>query len=330
MDKEYLRKVISHYFNELDYAIDSMQHGANNYSYRLIVKDKEYLLRVYGSPNAIDKLQYEHEVLQQLATQNLSFKIPAPIKTLNNEYYVIIDGKVSALFPFIVGQESTRTTTNYFELGEKVGELTCVLQSIKPVHTPSYVPTYQLLDIYPNIAKDCLDNFLNTSTLDHELCAFFLKEFNQIQREIVDLIERLPVQLIHGDLMLSNILMNDGQITGIVDFEFVSPDFRMSEVAITLSQFIRKEINNEQLLSIIKDFIKGYSTSVKVTKDEISALPILIKIRMSTLVLHFISRYFEGLNDLRVVEAQLERFAYVVHWINQNGEPLKRLFYNSN
>jgi homoserine kinase type II len=144
--------------------------------------------------------------------------------------------------------------------------------------------------------------------------------------EIEQLVDKLPIQIIHIDLMLSNILIKSGKISGIINYKFVSPDFRMTEVAITLSQFIRETVDDNWLFTNLSDFVKGYCSLIEPSKDEILAIPTLIKIRMATLVFHFLGRYMDRLDTIEILQSQLERFTYVGKWVNQRSEKLVQLF----
>ena len=54
-------------------------------------------------------------------------------------------------------------------------------------------------------------------------------------------IQGLPSQLIHGDLHYDNVLVNDGKVSGLLDFEFAMYDWRAMELAICLSKYAGEE-----------------------------------------------------------------------------------------
>ena len=43
-------------------------------------------------------------------------------------------------------------------------------------------------------------------------------------------------QLIHGDLHYDNVLVENGKVTGLLDFEFCAHDWRAMELAVCLSK----------------------------------------------------------------------------------------------
>jgi len=325
MDQSLIKKIVKQYVHTNEPLVTPMVHGANNFTYKIESDKGLLILRVYGNHDFIEKLQYEHEVLHYLVKQDISFQVPAPIRLLNQETYAECDGKMIAVFPIIEGEEPTRSTIHYFELGEKVSELTVALQQCQPTAQPSYTPTFQLFDVHPNVNEDTFAEFLQRSP-DSIHNSFFKKELSKIIEEIQTFTHDLPLQIIHGDLMLSNLLMKDGCIHGILDFEFVSPDFRMSEVAITMSQFIRDDEEPERTLSNLGEFIRGYRKKMTPTKNEIDALPMLIKVRMATLVFHFLGSHLAEKADFKVVESQLERFYFVISWVDKYKDRLVEFF----
>jgi homoserine kinase type II len=325
MDRNFLGAIVTHYIKGNEYQISPMVNGANNLSYKVKTDRISYLLRIYGNHSKIEKFLYENEILQTLLNQSLSFEVPAAIQTLENNPFVMVDGKLAAFFPFIEGEEANRHTINYENLGEKVAELITALQDCRPVTPAAYPPTYDLLNVHQDVNMKTLTEFSH-HTLDAQSSAYFQTELNQILLDIPDLVSKLPQQIIHGDLMLSNVLLKEGKIAGILDFEFVSPDFRMTEVAVTISQLIREEADESLLFSNLADFVKGFCSTLTPLEDEIQTLPTLIKVRMVTLVFHFLGRYMNRLDSIDVVENQLKRFTFVGRWLDRNGEKLSRIF----
>jgi homoserine kinase type II len=325
MDHNLLKAIVDEYIKGKEYQILPMVNGANNLSYKVKTNRDTYLLRIYGNHSKIEKFLYENEILQTLHRQSLSFEVPAALHTLEENPYVMFEGKLAAFFPFIEGEEANRHTINYEDLGEKVAELITALQECQPLAPAAYPPTYDLLNVHQDVNMETLTEFFH-HTLDSQSSEYFQTELNQILMDIPHLVSKLPQQVIHGDLMLSNFLLKEGKISGILDFEFVSPDFRMTEVAITISQLIREEADEALLFSNLFDFVKGFRSVLTPSEDEIQALPILIKIRMVTLVFHFLGRYMSGLDSIDVVENQLRRFAFVSRWLDMNGEKLSRIF----
>lgn len=323
MDPILLTHFTKSFFNVDHIQITPMDNGANNSSFKIEVSKESYILRIYNNHSDIGKFLYENDILQMLKKEPLSFKVPAPIHTLNQEPYVKEDGKLAVLFPFIEGVEANRESINYQELGEKVAELSIALRNCQSTISPSYCPTYQLFNVHPNVKMKSLTKILQEINSSESI--FFQEELEGLLEEIDCLVSKLPIQVIHGDLMVSNILLKEERLSGILDFEFVSPDFRMTEVAITVSQFIRENMNEELFFVNLSNFFKGYCSLIHLTKDEIQAIPILIKIRMATLVIHFLGRYFDGLDPLDIFQNQLKRFYYVGNWVNGKREKLVEL-----
>lgn len=58
--------------------------------------------------------------------------------------------------------------------------------------------------------------------------------FADLQQQVPGLYRSLPQQVIHGDFVARNALMQEGRVTGVLDFEFCAHDLRAMDLAIAL------------------------------------------------------------------------------------------------
>lgn len=79
---------------------------------------------------------------------------------------------------------------------------------------------------------------------DHvrEAATDLLAELENIEALIVKILAMdppgLPQQQIHADCHTSNILVHDGVVTGLLDFEFSAPDWTAMELVSTTTAFL--------------------------------------------------------------------------------------------
>ena len=57
--------------------------------------------------------------------------------------------------------------------------------------------------------------------------------------------------MIHGDMHYDNVLVYEGKVSGLLDFEFCAWDFRAMELAICLSKYASESDANDLLVSFI-------------------------------------------------------------------------------
>lgn len=80
----------------------------------------------------------------------------------------------------------------------------------------------------------------------------------------------LPETLIHGDVHYDNALVdeNTGKVTGIIDFEFASYDWRMMECAAGLSKYV----GEKDPTPFVQSYITGFCRRATPTEAEIDAI----------------------------------------------------------
>lgn len=87
---------------------------------------------------------------------------------------------------------------------------------------------------------------------------------------------KLPQGLIHGDLFKDNVLFNDGQLSGVLDFYNACHDTLLIDLAITANDWCHEQngqINRDKLDSLIEN----YQQSRVLTTDELELLPVALR-----------------------------------------------------
>jgi Ser/Thr protein kinase RdoA (MazF antagonist) len=100
----------------------------------------------------------------------------------------------------------------------------------------------------------------------------------------------LPEQQIHADAHFDNILVNAGAVSGVLDFEFSSWDWRVMDCVVGLSKYV----GMDDVEVSFRDWVSGYGSTSKLTKDEVSLIPDLIILRILSNVVYFVGRAVFG------------------------------------
>jgi Ser/Thr protein kinase RdoA (MazF antagonist) len=151
-------------------------------------------------------------------------------------------------------------------------------------------PYYDLYKAHPSMSKGAFFEAVKDEAYDR--CRGAMDE---LLRQILSLEESLasfhaislPHQLIHGDLHYDNILcLEDGTVSGILDFEFLAIDWRVMELAICLSKYAAEP----DAMDNFAEFIEGYASAGIVTEAEALVVPDLIRLRILSNVIYFVGR----------------------------------------
>ncbi|WP_180960327.1 phosphotransferase [Neobacillus cucumis] len=317
----YIKEIVSLYFPMETWEIVPGPSGENNTTLFIMANNEKYVLRIYETHQDEDKVNYEHAVLLALNERPLSFSIPVPMKTKDGQTIVKTQsGFLAGLFQFIDGMNpALEDLVQIYSFGSTAGQLTAELAEVSVNQLPVYKAYYDMDSTHPSCSLEQMKDFSQTPSeefveLTQELFIIY-KQLVSFQ-DRVPFLKRLPHQLVHGDLNASNILTGgDGKISAILDFEFVTHDLRVMEVAVAISDFIDNEEDETIIFKKITAFLNGYGSRIKLTEGEIHALPLLIQLRSLDVFIHFLGRHWDGVDSIDTVKKYIRKAAQRVSWI---------------
>jgi Ser/Thr protein kinase RdoA (MazF antagonist) len=269
--------------------------GTNNTSY--FVND-EFVLRVHLNSGLPD---YEHAVLRALG--DLSFAVPEPVVTRDGRTWVPYGGGVASLCRRIVGEHPVRSDARQAEAcGRALGELDVALAGLEGLPVRK-VWNGDLTQVHPLVPSPT------------EL----LEEVPAVGEVLARIRPRddLPVQVIHGDFVVGNVLVVGDRVTGILDFEFAGPGYRAMDLETGLWSFDSDEWSTPKPWPVSDAFRRGYFEWLPLSDGEIAALPWLQVVREATSLVHWAGRYRAGLtsyDDLLGRGERLLQVADVLRW----------------
>lgn len=206
------------------YSLGQLKHfsgieaGTENTNYRLQTTQGSFILTLYEhfSPAEIPPFL---TLLEQLAAQN--FLVPHPLKTQQANYLTTLVGKPAVLFTCLTGQSLESTNINQCQqIGRFLAQLhTQTAANIQRNNTYDLMGCHTLFEqIKPLL-----------STEDQQLITTELHDQNSD--------ESLPQGLIHADLFKDNVLFNQGQLSGVLDFYNACQGSFIFDLAITVNDW---------------------------------------------------------------------------------------------
>lgn len=300
--------------------------GTNNRSYVVDTHAASYLLRVYQNTNDLERIRYEHALLQQLGQAGLSLAMPFPLTATSGNTYVITtqDGGdlVAALSPMIPGREPVRGNVAEAAIcGEALGELDYALASVEVESEFRGLPWFGQPGAVHAFVPDPF-----TAIAQLPLVVTHRKRIGAALRDLAALAprlyERLPEQIIHGDFFPSNVVMGGNVVSGVLDFEFASPGPRAMDLAVALWGFGISHWRSGGDWPLVEVFATGYRRRVALSPVEIAALPDLIRLREATSLIHWIGRLRQGLTTEPDIVSRTDRLLQVDGWVHTHGDEL--------
>lgn len=278
--------------------------GTNN---AVVIVDDRYVVRTYQNLDP-DQIAAEHRLVTALAERaDLPFAVPVPIPTRDGRTAV----GSTAVFPLIPGHVATHGDLTSIELA--AGALARLLRAMAalPLELAPRDLDTSLDRIRPEVTD--LDAFgLELAELlpGDEGVAWFAEHVGPKQREYAERLAGLPVQLVHGDLALGNVLIQDGRVTGVLDFEIAGKGTKIGDVvaATWMASGFGSPGDTERLAA----FQRGF---VGLDPDEVDLFPILLRQRALGSVIWRAGRWRRGHASLDEVRQRLAEGARVERWL---------------
>lgn len=302
-------------------------NGVNSKIWRVTSPTGEYFLRQYRPGVDLPRVRYEIEVLRQLDQQGLSFAVAVPVLTRAGDRLHTADGAVYTLVRAIPGSSPDRQSTEHAAaVGEALGELVGGLAAVRPACKPPTVKTYgDLGSIHPAVPDPLA--VLSELPLDEEQQAKVARFLERVMAATPGAYATLPRQQIHGDPVYVNLLIEQGRISGILDFEFTCHDLRSMDLASVVAGWAMtgaKGLAPGQEWELIEAFGQAYARRQPMTAAEIEALPLLIRLRRSAIFANFAGLFLSGSAPLETLTYGVDSAIAGEEWLERNGAELQR------
>lgn len=302
--------------------IEHQESGMNNTTRIITSGNKRFVLRIYNNHKDVEIVKLEHEVLNTLNKLELAFQVPVPIQNKRGETFSIApDGTLSSLFHYIEGDRpSISNPAHVYALGNIAAELSRALNNINFKGLPIYSPYYTLESTYAEMDENAFFAMAERSEeLEIRKASFKLLHNERLAlKEKCDQLEQLPKQWIHGDLVFNNTVSQGEAIIGVLDFEFTTVDVRAMELAVTIVDLIKPNVLD--LHNNVKRLLQGYQGTNPLTEQEKKLLPMLMKLRLLDVALHFAIRLRDNLDKEDVLCGIIDQSTFGCSWINEHWE----------
>jgi len=325
-DSDFLREMLSAWPIAVSGTPRQTNAGTNNRSHVVDSPAGPCVLRIYQNTNDLERITYEHALLDRLQHAGLPFATPLPLATDTGDTFVVAANGgvpvVAALFPSIPGHEPQRGgVAEAKACGQALGELDAALAQIAVEKTFPGPPWFGQPGPDDELARNPIE-----AAGQFPLVPEKRQALRGILSNLVELAPSLyaglPHQIIHADFYPSNVLMRGNQVSGILDFEFASPGPRAMDVAIGLAAFGISTWRAIKDLRIVEAFVTGYQRRIPLTSVEIEALPDLLRLREATSLVHWIGRHDQGLATEHDILWRVDRLLDLDQWMIENGDNL--------
>jgi homoserine kinase type II len=277
--------------------------GTNNLVWLI---DDTYVLRAYQNLE-VSRIEAELRLLEALrGVDGLPFAVPVPIASTSGRTVVGTTQGPAVLFPMLPGRTAQRTDPREVELtGEALGHLDLALaklpHELAPIDWRGSLDTIH--PAVPSVADLCTE--LECLLPGEDGVRRLRDQTEASDEDYLRLADQLPVQIIHGDLATSNVLIgSDGQVSAVLDFEVAGLDLRVMDLVAGLSMAVDWD-EPERAAEQESAFRSGYQRVVEIDATEEAAIPTLLRRRLIGSTIWRAGRWRLGLSDLDEVRDRL-------------------------
>lgn len=332
-------EALRHYWPHGEWTVTEGPSGWNNTTRYVQAEGRKWVLRVYAHGDE-DKVGFEHAVLRALNGLALPFAVPDPVTLDGGRTFVrLSDGadRLACLFPYREGDRPhDRDPDVARAIGVASAHLTEALAALTVDGMPEYPPYYELDSAHPLCTPERVAAFCAAPPEPFAAEAGRLRAIGQALagiRAALPGFREMPHQLIHGDINASN-LLGDRTISAVLDFEFCTRDARAMEVAVIVTGFLAETEEGAQSggeeeasadLALIEAMLRGFGSRLTISREEAEAIPLLASLRKLDVFLHFLGRYWDGVDGAEVVLTQLRATDLGLKRLAVIEEPLRRM-----
>lgn len=235
--------------------------GEDNGNFRIATDQGEVVLREYRM-SGIEKIRAELRLVAFLGENG--FPTPAPFRTASGELVVEAERPI-AVFPWVPGEVPTEMTA---ALAGQVGELLARMHLLTADWTDERIPVIDRLGLLRQglAARPELDGVDDW----HDR----VRDFLEHRSEELERLHELPSGPLHHDLHRQNLLVADGEVTAVLDFDELNRGPLVIDLARVFHYFAVDHPDRRVPRDLADAAVAGYERTRTLSDTERELLPV--------------------------------------------------------
>ena len=301
----------SHFHLEATEIVALEGYGSSNF--KVSSASGTYVLKVYKDPRLKQGiLQTESTVLQQL--ENLSkYNFPYEIGTVQKRDQVL------RLHQYVEGHflsEVPHTKQLLTSFGQFLGKLDREMAQVDPNPMGIREIVWDLQHFMKN--RDLLGHIPEPKA--RSLLDYFFLQFEEL---VLPLSYNLRKSLIHNDANDWNVLTQEGEVSGIIDFGDMSYSWLINELAVAITYVM---MDKEDPLQAAVPVISGYHKFMPLEEQELDLLYYLVAARLCTSVCNSAYTKTQLPDSDYITISERPAWALLHKWLSINPIRAARIF----
>lgn len=251
--------------------------AVTNEMFRCIAKQGVYFARITNYKSYDEQLE-EITYTNYLYKEGLGVS-PTMVSNKGNQIEKITFNNkevLTVLYAAVKGKHLSRNEWNadvLKELGKQIGKLHRLTKKFEGIHSVRYIN-----DWYQNEEYDFLKYIPEDETMIRDVAQEIITKINNIPKD------KSNYGLLHGDLWLENVLVDDDLKLSMVDFQDCEKNFYIFDLAVPIYSAIEFSFVGggniiEYERDITKAIIEGYQEENNLPKEMLEILPLFIQLK---------------------------------------------------
>ena len=306
MTRALLPDALHHWDLPAPESVTPLEGGTNNALLLVRAGGEAFVLRRYGNLPA-DRVRAEHRLLSHVSMLALPFAVPSPVPARDGATVVADPGGALALFHHLPGRALRRDEPGAAELAARaLAVLDTTLSTVPLALAPVDWRGLALGAVHPGVDDvDALAVELAAALPGHDGPRWLLDRHARADAAAAALARTLPAQVTHGDLAPANLLVGDGGVTAVLDFEIAGVDLRVMDLVVGLLQCTGWP-EDPASADRVRAFARAYLEVLPLTPAELDAVPDLMRLRTLGSAVWRAGRWRRGQSTLDEVRERLD------------------------
>jgi Ser/Thr protein kinase RdoA (MazF antagonist) len=269
---------------------ERLSGGYSNENWRVLGPAARVVVRRYGRLHVSRAaLVFEHAVTEHLAARIT--EVAAPLRDAAGRSLLLDDGAYVAVLPWIDGVTGLRDPTTGAEAARALARFHVAGREL---HVAGGVRSTRFLGIVPWLVTRFKRFAAPESPVARALPwdELIVALAASIAR-VAPRVKQLPHAILHGDPNPGNVVVRDGAVRALIDFDFVHESERVCDVGALVDEFAREDDDAALSLDRLGSLVAAYHAAAPLTVDERAVLPDAMLRHAAMLVWYVVTRHGE-------------------------------------
>lgn len=253
-----------------------------------VLRFDEVVLRLAPAGTAEEELAYEHRLVARLAAAVA--EVHAPIAASDGCTFFALGERLAAVYPFVPGHHADRRSERQRARAANVlARIHVAGLALGPLPPRPGKPALRDLDWRTNWMWD-LDLALSVSPWPGVRA-----EWEELG-SFVETRDGLTFGPVHSDFYPGNVIVGEGAVRGVIDWDYARPDWLVWELARSIWEFAKDKRTHALRRDRAEDFLAAYRAAggpVPVTEEKL-LIPLIRCVRLEELLHHLTQRAVNG------------------------------------